>query len=116
MSILSNTDCRRLDQRIVVQQKIDGAQDPVSGVVSFVWTTFVTLWACVDATKANERYLGQQEASGKGYTVWVRWRGDLNENMRILWNGEELNIISIPDNQKRGRFMSIFATAGENEG
>jgi SPP1 family predicted phage head-tail adaptor len=116
MAIVSLTDARRLDQRITVQRKVKGSQNPVSGTVAYVWTTFATLWACVDAIKANERYDAEQTLAGRDYTVWIRWRGDISANDRIVWNGQNLNITSVPDQQKRGRFLALFCESGVNEG
>lgn len=122
MSILSRTNARRLDQRVTFQSKVLGAQDPNTGEQTFTWTNVAaigengTIWACVDAVKAAERYLAQQELAGNEYTVWVRWRGDLSPDMRIVWNGVNLNITGIPDNQRRGRYLSIFCQSGINSG
>ena len=121
MAILSRQSDRRRDQRITVQHKVE-AQDPNTGEITFTWQNVPTvgldgtIWACVDATKASERFSAQQELSGNDYTIWVMWRDDIDSNMRILWAGRELDIVGIPDNQRRGEWMSIFATAGINEG
>jgi SPP1 family predicted phage head-tail adaptor len=114
MSILSRTNARRLDQRVTFQVKVTTPSG--TGAPQITWNDYATIWACVDATKASERFLAQQELTGNEYTIWVRWRGDLNSNMRAIWNGQPLDITGIPNNQKRGRFMSIFAMAGLNQG
>ena len=114
MSILATTDVRRLDQRITFQTKRQ-TRNAAGGTI-ITWVDFATVWAAVDAVRANERYNSEQELSGNEYTVWIRWRGDLNSNMRILWKGLPLDIKGIPDNQRRGRFLSIFAESGINTG
>lgn len=114
MSVLSNTDARKLDQRILFQNKHE-ARTP-SGAFSYNWSNFADCWASVDAVRANERFTAEQEINGNEYTVWIRWRGDLDTNMRILWKGKVLDIKGIPDNQRRGRFLAIFAEEGKNSG
>jgi SPP1 family predicted phage head-tail adaptor len=115
MAIVSNTDARRCDQRITFQQKVT-AQDPNTGEITFTWADFATIWACIDATKASERFAAQQELSGNDFTIWIRWRGDIDSNMRILWNDRIFDITGIPDQQRRGRWLSVFVTAGINNG
>lgn len=114
MSVLSTTDARRLDQRITIQQKSQSQTS--TGAITFTWTNFATIWACVDALKANERFIAEQELPEGQYTFWIRWRGDLNTNMRINWKGRLFDIKGIPDQQKRGRFLAIFAETGVNVG
>lgn len=115
MSVLSRTSPRRLDQRVRFERKVE-VQDPVSGAMTVTWVEHATVWAAVDATKASERFAAEQELAGNDYTIWIYWRGDINANMRAVWNGVPLDITGIPDNQRRGQFMSVFARAGINEG
>lgn len=70
----------------------------------------------MDALKASERFQAEQELSGGEYTVWIRWRGDLSTNMRILWGNRKLDILGIPDQQKRGRLLALFCRTGVNSG
>lgn len=114
MSILSRINARSLDQKVTFQTKTTTKSPTGAPVV--VWNNYGTVSARVDAIKAAERYLAQQEVTGNEYTIWIRWRGDLNTNMRALWNGQPLDLTGIPNNQKRGRYMSVFATAGINQG
>lgn len=114
MAVLSRTNARRLDQRITFQRK--ALTPSATGAQTTSWVDFVTIWACVDATKASERFNSQQELAGNEYTVWIRWRNDIDPNMRIVWNGILLNVTGIPDNQKRGRFLNVFCESGINQG
>jgi head-tail adaptor len=125
MSIRSNVDARRLDQRITPQRKVetqDGTGDPVP-----VWSNLVEagdgkVWAAVDATKASqaEPYLSNGIRSVSDYTVWIR--ADIKKRLglqvldRILWKGHAYNIADIPDQQLRGRLAALFMSGGKNEG
>jgi len=115
VSVLSNTDVRRLDQRIQFQVKAETRS--TSGAVVTAWTNYgAECWAAVDAVRANERFTAEQEIAGNEYTIWIRWRGDINANMRVMWGTRVLDIKGIPDNQRRGRFLSIFAEEGVTTG
>lgn len=115
MAVLSRTNPRRLDQRVRFERKVE-TQDPETGAITHTWVEFATVFAAVDATKASERFLADQELAGNDYTIWIHWRGDLNANMRVVWNGQPMDIVGIPDNQRRGQFMSVFARSGINQG
>jgi SPP1 family predicted phage head-tail adaptor len=115
MSILSRASPRRLDTRVRFERKVE-TQDSATGAITTTWEEHVTVHAAVDATKASERFAAEQELAGTDYTIWIYWRGDLTPNMRAVWNGIPMDIVGIPNNQRRGQFMSIFARAGINEG
>lgn len=116
MAVLSRTNPRRLDQRVQFERK-ETVQNPDSGAMTVTWVPVGNpVWAAVDATKASERFLAEQELSGNDYTIWIHWRGDIDANMRAVWNGLPLDITGIPNNQRRGQYMSVFARAGINEG
>ena len=120
MSILTNLDSRRLDQRVTFQSKTY-AQSSGSGAMDPVWTDYCTVWAAVDGMLANKRDFGEeirggQELSAGRYTVWIRWRSDLNTNMRMVWNGQNFDVVGIPNNQRRGRYISVYVATGVNEG
>jgi len=116
MSIRANVPAQRLDQRITFQRKVNGTQNPVNGEIPVSWQDVITCWGCVDAIRANERHISDQIEAEGDYTVWVRWRGDLDANMRIVWRGTPLDIKSIPDQQRRGRWLAIFCESGLNQG
>lgn len=115
MAVLSRTNQRRLDQRVQFERKVE-VQDPSTGAITMTWVEHATVWAAVDATKASERFAAEQELAGNDYTIWIYWRGDISANMRVVWNDTPMDIVGIPDNQRRGQFMSVFARAGINEG
>lgn len=120
MSIRATLPAQRLDQTITFQRKVQAPQDAATGALPQMnWEDVPTakrVHAAIDAMKANERYLAQQIEAQGDYTVWIRWRDDIDANMRILWRGLPLDIKSIPDQQRRGRWLAIFASSGVNQG
>lgn len=119
MSIRSNVDARRLDQRITFQSKAE-LQDPNSGYVTVSWVDTVTAWAALDALKASERIEAAKVNQVNAYTAWVRSdiisRYSINTNMRVVWKGQPYDIQDIPDNQLRGRLTAVFLIGGLSQG
>lgn len=121
MSIRSNVDGRRLDQRITLQRNV-GTQDETGDVVANWINLVLNCHAAVDATKASaaEPYVTNGIRSVSDYTVWVR--ADIKERFgltvldRILWRGQPYNIADIPDQQLRGRLVAMFVRRGLNVG
>lgn len=117
MSIRSNVDPRIFDQRVTFQRKIEAPQDANSGALPpNDWTHVATCWACINATKSNERYLAEQIEAQNDYTVIIRWRDDIDANMRIVWKGQNWDIRNIPDQQRRGRLLYLTVQEGINNG
>ena len=119
MSIRSNVDARRLDQRIRIDRKIE-TRDSIGGVIES-WRPLITTPAAVDSKRVSaERpgfdgiVLGQQLI----FTV----RADVVERFavvatdRIIWNSKTYNVEAITFNQLGGRLAELYATTGLNFG
>lgn len=115
MSVRANINPRRLTERIYFEKK-QKSRDMQTGAESFTWATATgEMFACVDATRANEVFLADQKLPARDYTIWIYWRDDIESNMRVRWRGRILEIVGIPDNQKRGLFMSVFCIEGRSK-
>lgn len=120
MSIRSNVDARRLDQRIKFQSKLE-VQNSTSGYVTQTWVDVAEVYAAVDALKnIDERLEAAKINQIDLYTVWIRSdvinRFSINSNMRILWKNNPFDIKSILHNQLRGRLTAIMITGGLSQG
>jgi len=119
MSIRSNFDPRRADQRVVFQRSTQ-TRSSTSGEFVDGWADLKEAWAAVDGDKASEANVEGGIRSVAGYTVWVRadivTRFSIGERDRISWNGQILNIKALPNQQLRGRWMPITCDAGLNAG
>lgn len=117
--IRSNFDPRKFDQRIQFQRKTS-TQDPVSGAQIVVWVPVVDCWASIDAIKAADRYIEKERSdqitASCDYTIWIRWRSDIDADMRIVWKGLFFNIRKIPDQQRRGILLALFCVQGDDDG
>jgi SPP1 family predicted phage head-tail adaptor len=105
-----------LDQLIQFQRKSNTRDNDSGELIPEPWITVCSALAAIDATRAKERYQAEQELPARDYTVWIWWRNDIDSNMRIKWGTRVFDIVGIPDNQKRGLFLSLFCTEGVNDG
>lgn len=122
MSIRSNVDAREFDQRIAFERRVETATG--TGGTTVTWTRLGGLtamyWARVDGAKASEPYIADGIRSPADYTFWIR--ADVFERLglllsdRIVWKGDPYNISDIPDQQLRGRKISIAAQRGLSDG
>lgn len=124
MSIRSNVDRTALNERIRIERRVV-AQNPSTGFPSTTWSLVLTCWAKVDGVKASDRrqepYVAGAEQQSSNDTFWVRSdipiRAGLTETgFRIVWKGDNYDILDIPSQQLRGRLTPIIARAGLNDG
>ncbi len=108
-------DPGELDQSITIEEPI--LADDSSGIGKTVtWTALTTdptPFARVRPVSGQERTLAAQVDAVTRYRVLIRRRGDLTEDMRIVWLGKNMNITAIADPGPRGAFMTLDCTAGE---
>lgn len=102
-----------LDQRISFIFE-DTSQNDGFGGQEVSLNTDRTAWAKVVPRNGNERFFGEQVQATSNYMFVIRNRSDvtLEENNRILYNGEEYNIDYIPKRGDRALYIEIFATRG----
>jgi SPP1 family predicted phage head-tail adaptor len=115
VSLRATSPAQRLDQRITFQRKVE-TFDSATGSVAISWALVGSCWAALDAQKASEIYRAEQIEAENLYTVVIRYRDDIDANMRIVWRGQNLDIKSIPDQQRRGRWLFLIAQQGLNDG
>lgn len=119
MSIRSNVDARRLDQRITFQRKTEVPDG--EGGQTVTWNDLISCWAAVDGEKGTgERYVENGIRSIADYTLWIRadimTRYGIRQMDRVLWQGDLYNIADIPNQQLRGRLIAVIVSTGLNQG
>jgi head-tail adaptor len=124
MSIRSNVDAREFDQRVAFERRISTLTG--TGGETVVWQRLggsptAQFWARVDGAKANgEPYIADGIRSPADYTFWIR--ADVFERLglvltdRIVWKAQNYDISDMPDQQLRGRKISLIARRGLNDG
>lgn len=102
-----------LDQRITFQKRLK-VPDNMGGY-SFTWTDINTLssvWA--HARPKNGREVAQFDRvdAEASYLFVIRNRSDIQEDYRIVWDGEFFNIRHILKPKSRDLYMQIDAERG----
>ena len=94
----------RYKERITIQTYTDTKQ--VNGEVVRSWSTLRTLWAQYKSLGGNETFQSDEKTAQRSAEFWIRYQGntDINEVMRVSWNNQIFNIVSIDKDE----FDNVF--------
>ena len=95
----------QLDRRITIQSFTTTTDDFGEVVKSF--TTLAEVWAKVEEKRGNEGEDGNQLVATKRVEFFIRYRSDINEQMRIVYNNETYKIETILNADARKAFQKI---------
>jgi len=82
-----------LDRRITIQERTDtrdGAGEPVP-----TWSTLAEVWASLEPLQGREDFDAQQINAIRPTKFRIRYREDVDETMRIAWDGQTWDINAI---------------------
>lgn len=96
----------RLDRKITIQVATFVADS--YGQPQATWVTHATTWAAIIIKKSVENFDAKQETSRKTTQFKIRYRKDLNTEMRISYNGDFYDISGIDE---IGRRSGLLITA-----
>lgn len=102
-----------LDQRITLQANTttsDGMGGQIKGWANFADTP--TVWAAVRAVRGSEVVAEGRTVAEGAWLFTIRYRGDVSEVNRIIWEGETYNITNVKRNGSRELFLVIEAMRG----
>lgn len=88
----------KLDRRIIIESFSEAADD--YGQEIRTWSTFATCWAGVKLNIGKENFVSKEKVKERIVDFKIRWRTDLNNEMRILY---ESNYYEIEDIVELGR-------------
>jgi SPP1 family predicted phage head-tail adaptor len=103
-------DPGELDELITIEEQQTSPDG--SGGQTLSWTTLAQAWAKVKPVRLSEGERQGAVRAGRGYLFTLRRRTDLDEAMRIQWNGEAFNIREIRLPGARALYMEIMAQSG----
>jgi len=106
-----------LDQRVTLQA-LDGTSDGMGGNMT-AWANYPStpmVWAKVAAGGGSERFEHDRMNATASYTFTVRYRDDIDENDRLLWDGVPYNIRQIKRHAGRELFLEIVTERGATNG
>ena len=86
----------KLRQRVTIQQAVVTRDS--YGADAPAWQDLATVWARVVTTSGTETIGVEQVALATVvHEVTIRWRGDVQPTMRLLWEGHTLLIHAVLD-------------------
>jgi SPP1 family predicted phage head-tail adaptor len=102
------TNIGQLNQRIVIQQETASRGD--FGQEILTWSDLTSCWSLVEFSMAGsgEGIAADQIVVTTRADFTIRQRNDINEKMRIVYNGSNYGILNIK-NTGRSAYMTIQA-------
>lgn len=65
------------------------------------WATYASVWAEERQTTARETMTGKTEQAQRSMAFTIRWRGDVTERHRVLYDGDAYDIVGIREIGRR---------------
>ena len=98
-------DIGRMRERVTVQQATERRNS--LGETTLEWATYATRWASVQGVSSREALeLGQVDVSVT-HRVRMRYVDGMTQNMRLLWRGRVLEIVSLLEYDNRSEHVAI---------
>ena len=95
----------KLRERVTIQQAAEARNS--LGETTLSWATFSERWASVEGVTAREALgLGQLEISIT-HRVRLRYVTGLTQQMRLIWRGRTLEIVSLLEHNNRSEHELI---------
>lgn len=98
----------RLDRRITIEQPTasqDAYGEPVES-----WGALATVWAQVQPLRGEERFEAQQVGAERTVRFRIRYRSDVTEQMRVVYDGDVYDITAVLELGRR-EGLEILAVA-----
>ncbi len=98
-------DIGRMRERVTVQQATERRNS--LGETTLEWATYATRWASVQGVSSREAIeLGQVDVSVT-HRVRMRYVDGMTHNMRLLWRGRVLEIVSLLEYDNRSEHVAV---------
>jgi SPP1 family predicted phage head-tail adaptor len=102
-------DAGKLRERVTIQQATESRN--ALGETTLAWSTFTERWASVEGVSSREALeLGQADVS-ISHRVRLRYVNGMTHNMRLVWRGRTLDIISLLEYGNRSEHVAICQEA-----
>lgn len=103
-----------LRHKIMIQSR--GAAADANGQQIILWTNLADIHAKVEELGGYELMAANSIRASNTTRVTIRYRPDVTEKMRILYNGKILDITSTSDVDGRRRELELMCKDGVNQG
>lgn len=102
-----------LRHRITLQKYIETTDD--EGFSTQQWQDIATVWASVENLYGREYWQAAAIQAENTVKFTIRYRKDLSSDMRIKFQGQHYEIISIDNIKYKNEYIEIKAKAVEKE-
>lgn len=103
-----------LNQRVSIQQK--GVTRSPSGAEIVTWQPVAEVWAAVHPIRGREFFAAQQTQSAVDVRVVIRYRAGIAREMRVMHNGQPLDIVSVINPESRNETLELMCVSGVRNG
>jgi len=111
-------DISQLDQRITLQSRVDAENSRGENAYTFAnLATVPEMWANARPLRGREFFAAAQVQSELTAVFTIRYRSDVTETMRVLWNGVPYDIASPPINVNgANEWLELMCVSGVRDG
>ena len=74
------------------------------------------VWAAVEDDSSRYAFVGQAETAERGLCFVIRWRGDIQPGMWVLWRGEKQTITKLGEYDFKRRYLKLSTVAAKEVG
>jgi len=93
-------DAGTLRERITIKQATE-TRSRLDEVLLDYSTTFATVWASVQGVTSREYLMAGQQQVDISHRVKIRYLDGLTQQMRVVWRGRTLEIVSLLEQENR---------------
>lgn len=83
----------RLDKRVTIRSRGDTRDEYGAAVPT--WPTLAEVWAQRLQQTGREFLAGDKDTAERGVVWRIRWRDDIDETMRVSFEGQEYDIVEV---------------------
>jgi SPP1 family predicted phage head-tail adaptor len=98
-------DAGKLRERVTIQQAAEARNS--LGETTLSWATFTERWASVEGVTAREALGSGQLEVSITHRVRMRYVTGLTQQMRLIWRGRTLEIVSLLEHNNRSEHELI---------
>ena len=104
----------RFNQLVALQRRAAGTD--ARGQPNGAWTTFATVWARVRPQRGREFFAAGQTQEAAGVMFDIRYRTGLDGTVRVVWNEQPHDVISVADVEGTRQWLELAAVRGVKDG
>lgn len=98
-----------LKERVTVQASTESRN--ALGEATLSWSEHTTRWASVEGVSSREALLNGKQEINITHRVRMRYVDGLTQNMRLVWRGRVLEIVSLLEHASRSEHELICSEA-----